>query len=148
MDPVERYFEIAALCNGIHSKVGTGRGQIPNEDEPKPNWSLMLRSWRIEKNHLGGQGDSGAGEVMAWLICGVNARANSTTTGQWDRRVICTATAARRRAWYGAVASGSARQKRQRDIDAEVTAGQAVAQRTSSQQEVNGHRTGRTTSGM
>jgi len=36
----------------------------------------------------------------------------------------------------------------QRDIDAEVTAGQAVAQRTSSQQDVNGHRTGGTTGGV
>ena len=88
MDPVARDYEIAALCNGIHRKVGTGRGQIPNEAEPKPNWSLMLRSRRIEKNRLGGQGDSGAGEVMAWLVCGVNARANITTMEQRDRQDI------------------------------------------------------------
>ena len=67
IDPVARDYEIASLCTGIHRRVGMGRGQIPNEDEPKPNWSLMLRSRRIEKNCLGGQGDSGAGEVMAWL---------------------------------------------------------------------------------
>ena len=67
MDPVAWDYEIVALCNGIHSKVGTGRGQIPNKAKPKPNWSLMLRSRRIEKNCLDVQGDNGAGEVMAWL---------------------------------------------------------------------------------
>ena len=28
------------------------------------------------------------GEVMAWLICGLNAWANITTTEQWDRRDV------------------------------------------------------------
>ena len=65
MDPVAWDYEIVALCNGIHSKVGTGRGQIPNKAKPKPNWSLMLQSWRIEKNRLGGPGDSGTGEPSA-----------------------------------------------------------------------------------
>ena len=67
MDPVARDYEIAALCNVIHSKVGMGRGQIPSEAERKPNWSLMLWSRRIGKSRLGGHGDSGAGEVLARL---------------------------------------------------------------------------------
>ena len=67
MDPMARYFEIAALCNGTHSKKGTGRVQIPSEAERKPNWSLMLWSRRIGKSRLGGHGDSGVGEVLAWL---------------------------------------------------------------------------------
>ena len=36
-------YEIPALCKDIHSKVGTGRSQMPNEAEPKTNWSLRLR---------------------------------------------------------------------------------------------------------
>ena len=93
MEPVAREYEITALCNSIHSKVGTGCGQIHNEAEPKPNWSLMLWSRRIEKNRLGGHGDSGAGEVMAWL--GSSAASthgptsplrNSGTGGTYPRR--------------------------------------------------------------
>ena len=43
MDPVARDYEITALCNDIHCKVGTGHSQMPNEAEPKTNWSLLLR---------------------------------------------------------------------------------------------------------
>ena len=93
MEPVARDYETPALCNGIHSKVGTGRSQIPNKAEPKPNWSLMLWSRRIEKNRLDSHGDSGAGEVMAWL--GSSAASthgptsplrNSGTSGMYPRR--------------------------------------------------------------
>ena len=54
MDPVAWDYEIMALCNGIHRKVGMGRNQMPNEAEPKMNWSLLLWLRRIEENHLGG----------------------------------------------------------------------------------------------
>ena len=69
MDPVAQDYENTALCNGIHSKVGTGRSQMPNEAEPKTNWSLLLRLRRIEENRLGGQGDNGdrGGLGAAWL---------------------------------------------------------------------------------
>ena len=49
--------------------------------------------------------------------------------------------------WHGDTV-GSARQGTQRECDAEVTAGQAIAQRTSSQSDVNGRRTGVATSGV
>ena len=83
---------------------------MPNEAEPKTNWSLLLRSWQIEKNRLSGQGDSGAGEGHGLARLRRQRTANSTTTGQRDRRAICTATVARRQAQYGTIASGSARQ--------------------------------------
>ena len=94
MEPVAWDYKILALCKGIHTKVGMGHSQIPNEAEPKPNWSLMLQSWRIEKNCLGGQGDSKVGEVMAWL--GSSAASthgptsplrNSGTGGTYPRRL-------------------------------------------------------------
>ena len=57
------------MCKDTHSKVGTGRSQMPNEAEPKTNWSLLLRLRRIEENCLGGQGDSRdrGGHGTAWL---------------------------------------------------------------------------------
>ena len=69
---------------------------------------------------------------LAWSVCSINARANTTTMEQWGRQdvpqtVVYMATAARRRARYGAIVEGSARQMRQRESDTEVTAGQAVA---------------------
>ena len=82
MDPVARDYEIMALCNGKHCKVGTGHSQEPNKAEPKMNWSLLLWLRRIEENRLGGQGDSRdrGGHGTVGLVCGVNARANITTT--------------------------------------------------------------------
>ena len=95
MELVAQDYEILALCKGIHSKVGTGRSQIPNEAEPKPNWSLLLWSWQIEKNRLGGQGDNGdrGGHGLARLRR--QRMGHITTTEQQDRRDVCTATAAR-----------------------------------------------------
>ena len=134
MDPVAWDYEITALCNGIHSKVGMGRGQIPNEDEPKPNWSLMLRSRRIEKNCLGGQGDSGAGEVMAWLgssaasTHGPTSPLRNNGTGKtYSLDGYLHGHSSKQRTRYGAMAAGSARQPTQSDATRRVWQGRRTS---------------------
>jgi len=52
MDPAGRHLQIAALCNDIRSKVGTGRGQLPSKAKHEMNWSLMLWSRQIKEKGI------------------------------------------------------------------------------------------------
>ena len=75
--------------------------RLPNGAASKANRNVVQPLWRIGRNRHGGKETAETGEVMAQhgIICGVNARANITTTdngigGTYPQTAACTATAA------------------------------------------------------